>query len=122
VGDPHDRDAAQAAWVLRETDHDDREAFMAGWDAATAEVERLREALAMTGTEAVNLRVRVIEERAIAAERERIKREVKTVRLMQADYVIRAMNGITRTPQTPADWVEAYRAAVLRIIDGEAEA
>jgi len=34
VPDPHDHDEAQRAWVLRASDHDDREAFMAGWDAA----------------------------------------------------------------------------------------
>lgn len=75
------------------------------------EVERLREAVAMTGTEAVNLRVRVIEERAIAAERERIKREVD------------GHGRSTGMGHKSADWQDGHeemRAAVFRIIDGEA--
>ena len=41
VSDSHDYDDAQKAWVRRASDHDDREAFMAGWDAALAAVLRI---------------------------------------------------------------------------------
>lgn len=42
---------------------------------------------------------------------------VEALPMFQEDYVIHAMNGKDRTPVTPADWVEAYRAAVLAIIE-----
>ena len=63
--------------------------------------------------------IAAIEAEARDQERARIAAAVSWVRPMQGDYLIEAMDGTTRTPQTPADWVEAYRAAVLTAITGE---